>query len=166
MFATAKRSTPIAPAAKPVGQTHDLGKKTGRKNLTARVSKPRAGSATPPPISAGDKAADEWVRSVLGDDLTPDEWPSPDEGRTGRELHWDAALLEADLAEMDRRPLPTLPTGLLCSHCNLAVVAVKVTKRWGRDWRDLCSRCRCHMVRTGHLPSRRANERHRRRLGM
>ena len=110
-----------------------------------------------------DRLSDSWVLALLGD--MPDDWPRPDEGRTRGAVHLVADLLAADAAELDRPPLPTLPEGPLCAHCGLAPVAVHVTRRWGRTWLDVCSRCRAAVIRTGRLPSKRANERHRRRLG-
>jgi len=113
-----------------------------------------------------DRLADEWVRSQLGADLTADEWPDPDHGRIRGQVGLDVNVLASDLEQIDRRPLPKVPTGLLCSHCGLAPADYRRVCRHGQELRDLCERCRKHFVRTGRLPSRELNRRHRARLGL
>jgi hypothetical protein len=107
-----------------------------------------------------DRLTDAFVAGLLGDDLTPDDWPRMTDGRTHGEVSLEAAGVESGLpVELGDRPLlPKPPEGPLCVSCGLAPIRRK------RD--GLCDRCRKHLDLTGSLPGARANYFQARRLGI
>jgi hypothetical protein len=112
-----------------------------------------------------DELADQWVQ-VHAPDVFESAWPGVDEGRTRGAVSLTRAEVLADLANLhERPPLPTLPDGPRCSHCDLAQIAIKRTQRAGWEYANLCRRCQRYLHRHGELPSPRLNQRHRRRLG-
>jgi hypothetical protein len=115
-----------------------------------------------------DAQADRWV---LEHDPDADvSWPSVDEGRVRGAVSLSLVEVAADLAAMRAGPLdlprPALPEGPLCSHCGLAPVKVKRTKRHGQVVENVCGRCAEHFRRHAELPGRKLNIRQRRRMGL
>jgi hypothetical protein len=113
-----------------------------------------------------DELADQWVK--LHDPDADIAWPAVDEGRTRSTVSLSVAQVFADLADLhEPAPRATLPDGPRCSNCALAPVSVKRARRGlGMTFENLCDRCRKQVHRTGELPTRRLNHRHRRRLGL
>ena len=104
-----------------------------------------------------DRLADLWVFGLLGDDLTPDDWPTMSDGRLHDQVSLEAAGARGEFGThidfLERPPLPASPEGELCSNCRLAPARV----------RGLCERCRKAVDRTGQLPTKRRTWFHRRR---
>jgi hypothetical protein len=108
-----------------------------------------------------DRLADLWVFDRLGsDDLDPDTWPRPGDGRLHNQLSFEATRARGEHGTpvdfLERPPLPEPPKDPLCSNCGLAPPEVNKT--------GLCGRCRKAVERTGKPPTRRSNWFHRRRV--
>lgn len=107
-----------------------------------------------------DRLADEWVESVLGDDLDPEVWPRPDEGRTGREVSLfvvpEPSEALGGLLFASWPAAENSPGRPLCSHCGLEPRKVQWSRKYGV--RDVGNRCYTFALRNGgRLPDRRLN---------